>query len=145
MTSKSFVQQSVIIENTPGNAGRFVARIHKNDSSAFTLSEMPNHFLKVIPVPRHLRGARYNFNDTNFTITNNAGTTVFTADVNGNLDITGRITADSGSVAGFSLIPDYTTQLAGVTGMALTAGSGTNRVGMSPGVTSGGFVYSTLS
>ena len=54
----------------------------------------------------------------------------------------GSITADSGSIADFSLIDNYATIVAGTSGKAITAGSGTNRVGMSTGITSGGFVYS---
>lgn len=39
-----------------------------------------------------LKGARYSFDDTSFAITNNAGTTVFTADINGDLVISGNAT-----------------------------------------------------
>jgi hypothetical protein len=52
-----------------------------------------------------LVGAKYTFDGSGATFTNgglviknNAGTTVFTADVNGDLDITGKITATSGKI-----------------------------------------------
>lgn len=54
-----------------------------------------------------LVGAHYNFNGTGMTITNgdltiknNAGTSVFRSDTNGNLIITGNITATSGTFTG---------------------------------------------
>jgi hypothetical protein len=62
--------------------------------------------------------------------------------VNNRFVFNGEIISESGTIADFSLIPDYSTVVAGTSGKALTAGSGTTRVGMSPGVTTGGFTYS---
>jgi hypothetical protein len=57
-----------------------------------------------------LFGAKYIFDSNNATflggglvIKNNAGTTVFTADVNGDLEITGKITSTSGQVGGWDI------------------------------------------
>lgn len=68
-------------------------------------------------------------------------------DEDGNIEVNngifnGKIISESGTIANFSLIPNYATIVAGTSGKAITAGSGTTRVGMSPGVTTGGFTYS---
>ena len=88
---------------TPSNA-RFVrARATKTDLSTFPLTEMPNHYVRVVPVPKYLKGARYEFTDTNFAIKNNANDTVLTADINGNLEMIGKVTATSGKIGRFDI------------------------------------------
>jgi hypothetical protein len=88
---------------TPATAAKFKVRMQKTPLTSFPISEMPNHKVMVTQIGKYLKGARYNFDDTSFSITNNSNVVVFTADVDGNLDITGKITADSGLVGGFTI------------------------------------------
>ena len=125
----------------PANATQCRVYTQKTDATTFPISQMPDHFVRVVSVSQYLNGAKYTFDGTNATFTgggliikNNDNQDVFTADTSGNLVLTANITAVSGSIAGFSLIPNYVTVLAGTSGSALTAGSGATRVGVSPGV-----------
>jgi len=88
---------------TPATAAKFKIRIQKTPLTSFPITEMPNHKVSITQINKFLKGARYTFDDTTFSITNNLGTVVFTADVDGNLDITGKITADSGLIGGFTI------------------------------------------
>lgn len=74
------------------------------------------------PYPGELFGAKYTFDANNAVFTgggliikNNAGTTVFDADVNGDLQITGKLTALSGNVKG-DLTVGQTSVNAGLSG-----------------------------
>ena len=113
LTSYSFVGGEVKI-TTPSTASYFKVRARKASGTAFTLDEMPDHYIRVVPVGKYLKGARYSFSDTIFAITNNLGDTVFTADISGNLDLTGKVTATSGKIGRFDISGDdlvYTSDL----------------------------------
>ena len=99
---------------TPATATKFRIRARKADASTFLLNEMPNHYVRVVPVGKYLKGARYEFTDTNFAIKNNANETVLTADINGNLEMIGKVTATSGKIGRFDISGDdlvYTSDL----------------------------------
>jgi hypothetical protein len=50
---------------TPSTASYFRVRARKSGGGTFLLSEMPNHWVRVVPVGNTLKGARYEFSDTN--------------------------------------------------------------------------------
>lgn len=116
---------------------KFKVRFQKTPLATLLITEMPNFKVSVSLINKYLTGTKYVFDGTGavfsgggLTIKNNAGTQVFGADVNGNLDIVGKITASSGDIGGFDILSDR-----------ITAGSGTTRVGMSPSVLVSGYYY----
>jgi phage minor structural protein len=99
---------------TPSNAYYFKVRARKSAGGTFNLSEMPSHWVRVTPIQKYLKGARYEFTDTNFAIKNNLGDTVLTADIAGNLEMIGKVTATSGKIGRFDISGDdlvYTSDL----------------------------------
>lgn len=117
--------------------------------ATITISEMPNHWVRVVPVGKYLKGSKFEINGEKIISQadgiefrdSGGNLRVYFDTVNNRYVFNGEIIALSGIIADFSLIPDYSTVVAGTTGRAITAGSGVNRVGMSTGVTTGGFTY----
>ena len=88
---------------TPATASFIKIKMRKSGGGTFLVSEMPNHYVRVVPVGKYLKGARYEFTDTNFAIKNNANETVLTADIAGNLEMIGKVTATSGKIGRFDI------------------------------------------
>lgn len=99
---------------TPATAAFFKVRLRKTSATTFPLTEMSSHYVRVVPVGKYLKGARYDFTDTNFAIKNALGETVLTADISGNLEMIGKVTATSGKIGRFDISGDdlvYTSDL----------------------------------
>ena len=103
---------------SPVGAVKFKIRMGMTD---ITTEDMVNYAVTMKPVETQLTGAKYVFDGTNATFTNGGliiknalGETVFTADINGNLEMIGKVTATSGKIGRFDISGDdlvYTSDL----------------------------------
>lgn len=113
------------------NTSLYVYQFVSTDTSLSTINwiklERGNKRTDWTPAEDELKGAKYTFNGTDAVFTNggliiknNSGTTVFSADVNGNLEITGKITSTSGAIGGWTIGSNYLQSADGKTGISAT-------------------------
>lgn len=121
------------------NTTLYVYQLTNGDTTSSTITwiklERGNKRTDWTPAEDELKGAKYTFDGTTATFTgggliikNNAGTTVFSADVNGNLDITGKITSDSGAIGGWTIGANYLQSADGKTGISATGKLSSNGI-----------------
>jgi hypothetical protein len=144
---------------TPSDCVKVRYVVRKSDNSNIVFTEINDYRIKFEIGTKatdfsfrnnEMRSAKYVFNNDKarfysdgqewYDASNNLRVSFDT--VNNRFIFNGEIISDSGQIADFSLIPNYATIVAGTSGKAITGGSGSDRVGMSPGVTTGGFTYS---
>ena len=96
---------------SPSNAAFIRARARKSDASNFSITEMPNHWVRVAPVGKFLKGSKFEINGEKIIsqadgieFRNSSGTpVVFFDTVNNRFVFKGQVEADTGLIGRFAI------------------------------------------